>query len=287
VAENTDKEIIFGIPDEWKSFEQRNLLFFERFPNLRAALNTAFSRTGFTMEPIDRFVFFYGRLCCEDFFEVLLCCGNGYGVAALKLLRTLYERAVTLRYLHEHPEELDAFLDFHHVQLHKLTMPIAEIFGSGTIPEKALADIKTEFEKVKKQFMVTDCKNCGTEKLNHTWSKLDFVAMAKKTEHLDKLIVQAYYLPMRHGHATFGAILSRLEGGEIGGVSFIPTAQRHEADQALMTAQNILLNVLGVQEERFKVPGLREQIEQCMQDFIEMHSKAEQKSEPPTSSPSP
>jgi hypothetical protein len=33
-------------------------------------------------------------------------------------------------------------------------MPIAEIFGSGTIPEKALADIKTEFEKVKKQFMV-------------------------------------------------------------------------------------------------------------------------------------
>ena len=60
--------------------------------------------------------------------------------------------------------------------------------------------------------MVTDCKKCCTEKLNHTWSKLNFVAMAKKTEHLDQLIVQAYYLPMRHGHATFGAILSRLEG---------------------------------------------------------------------------
>jgi hypothetical protein len=91
-------------------------------------------------------------------------------------------------------------------------------------------------------------------------------------------------LPMRHGH-DLGAILSRLEGGEIGEVSFIPTAQRREADQALMTAQNILLNVLGVQEERFKVPGLREQIQQCMQDFIEMHGKAEQESEPPTSPP--
>jgi hypothetical protein len=67
------------------------------------------------MEPIDRFVSFYERLCCEDFFEVLLCCGNGYGVAALKLLSTLYERGVTL---HEHPEELDAFVDFYHVQLH-------------------------------------------------------------------------------------------------------------------------------------------------------------------------
>jgi hypothetical protein len=42
VAENTDTQIIFGIPDEWKSFEQRNPLFFERFPNLRATLNTAF-----------------------------------------------------------------------------------------------------------------------------------------------------------------------------------------------------------------------------------------------------
>jgi hypothetical protein len=166
-------------------------------------------------------------------------------------------------------------------------MPVAEIFGSATIPEKVLADVKSEFEKIKKQFMVTDCKNCGTEKLNHTWSKLDFVAMAKKTEHLGKLIVQAYYLPMRHGHATFGAILSRLEGGEIGGVSFIPTAQKREADQALMTAHNIILNVLGVQEERFKVPGLSEQIQQCMRDFIEMHGKAEQESELPSSPPAP
>lgn len=174
------------------------------------------------------------------------------------------------------------------MQLHKITMPIVEIFGSGTIPEKVLANTETEFEKVKKQFMVRDCKNCGTEKLNHTWSKLDFVAMAKKTEHLSKLIVQAYYLPMRHGHATFGAILSRLEDGKIiRGASFIPTAQRREADQALMTAHNIILNVLGVQEERFKVPGLHAQIQQCMQDFIEMYGKAEQKSELPSSSCTP
>jgi hypothetical protein len=166
-------------------------------------------------------------------------------------------------------------------------MPIVEIFGSGTISEKVLADVKTEFEKVKNQFMVTDCKNCGTKKLNHTWNKLDFVAMARKTEHLGKLIVQAYYLPLRHGHATFGAILSRVEGGEIGGVSFIPTAQRREADQALMTAHNIILNVLGVQEERFKVPGLHDQIQQCLKDFIEMYGKAEQKSELPSSSPAP
>jgi hypothetical protein len=69
--QEADKQLIFGNPEEWKDFEQRHLLFFERYPHLRQALHTAFLRQGETAEPIDRFVFFYGRLCCEDFFEIL------------------------------------------------------------------------------------------------------------------------------------------------------------------------------------------------------------------------
>ena len=107
--------LVFGIPDEWKEFGKRHALFFERFPHLRQALHTAFLRTGSSSEPIDKFVFLYGRLCSEDFFEVLLCCGNGYGAAALKLVRTLYERAVTLAYLHKNPDELPDFMDYHFV----------------------------------------------------------------------------------------------------------------------------------------------------------------------------
>jgi len=135
MPEESKEQLICGIPEEWEDFHKRHALFYERFPHLRDALNTAFIRKGSSTEPIDRFVFLYGRLCCEDFFEVLLCCGNGYGHAALKLLRSLYERAVTLEYLHRNPNELDDFLDYHEVQEHKLLTSIEKTFGEGTIRE--------------------------------------------------------------------------------------------------------------------------------------------------------
>jgi hypothetical protein len=37
----------------------------------------------------------YGRMCMEEFFEILLMCGNGYGIGAEKILRGFWEKAVT------------------------------------------------------------------------------------------------------------------------------------------------------------------------------------------------
>ncbi len=95
MPETTSQKFSCGFPEEWQDFEKRHRLFLERFPNLVAALNTAFIRRATLSEHIDKFIFLYGRLCCEDFFEVGLCCGNGYGAAAMKLVRSLYERAIT------------------------------------------------------------------------------------------------------------------------------------------------------------------------------------------------
>jgi hypothetical protein len=211
----------------------------------------------------------FGRLCCEDFFEILLCCGNGYGQAATKLVRGLYERGVTLLYLHENPVSVDDFLDFHHISQRKLLLSIKETMGEDVIPEEIAADVEQQYQELKGKFMVTDCEKCRTKKLNHTWSKLDFVAMAKRTA-LGELVVPGYYLPLRQAHSTVASLLSRLEETEDGGIGFIPTAQRDSADDALTTAHNIILLVLGVQEERFKIPDLREQLEVCKQDLMDI-----------------
>jgi hypothetical protein len=53
--------------------------------------------------PEDRTVFVLGRLCMEDFFEIIQLAGNGYGFGALKLVRSLYERAVTMAFLSGQP----------------------------------------------------------------------------------------------------------------------------------------------------------------------------------------
>jgi hypothetical protein len=265
------QQFICGVPSEWKAFQERHRLFLERYHNLADALRTAFIRRAELEAPIDKFVFEYGRLCCEDFHEVLLLCGNGYGIGALKLLRTLYEHAVTLCYLSEHPEELSAFWDYSFVAQHKILAPILEAFGEDSVDRKVADEIERRFADVKEQFLVTDCKECGSKRLNHTWSKLDFVAMAKKTDAIGRLIVLGYLLPLRHAHATAASLESRLEMLDDGTVSFIPTAQRKEADQALVTAHNVILKVLGVQNTKFAVPGLNDKLQVCMQDFLDMY----------------
>lgn len=93
------------------------------------------------------------------------------------------------------------------------------------------------------------------------------------TGSLGQIIVPGYYLPLRQAHATLASLFTRLEENEGGGLSFVPTAQRDAADQALITAHNVILEVLLVREERFKLPGLGEQLQVCRQDFLDIPEK--------------
>src|SRR5881397_1643886 len=102
------------------SFDDATASFFQRFPHLQEAEEMAFIRECVLSVPVDGVIFFTGRFCVEDFMEIVLLCGNGYGAGALKILRGMYERAVTACYLHQHPEEVEAFLNFYWVDRHRL-----------------------------------------------------------------------------------------------------------------------------------------------------------------------
>jgi hypothetical protein len=263
----------FGHANEWTEFAKANPVFLERLPNLRTALDIAFNRTGFTTEAIDELVFFSGRLCVEDFMEILLLSGNGYGVGAMKILRGMYERAVTAQYLHLHPEEEEAFFDFDWVSLHRLTKAIEGTMGKNVLPEDKLREVETNYRNVKDQFMVTECKKCGTKRLNHTWCRLDFVSMANAAGKIGQSIVPAYYLPMRHAHSTVGAIMDRLEQSAAGGLAFDAGSQRVWVRDALKAAHGVLLNVLELQGERFKLASLDDPLQKCVEDFREIWSR--------------
>jgi hypothetical protein len=270
--DDSSSRFIFGFREEWRDFEKRNPLFLERFPRLQRAIETAFNRNTRLSEPIDKFVLMYGRVCVEDLYEIVLCCGNGFGHAGHKLLRGLYERAVTLRYLHEHPEEIENFLDYYHVSQRKLKIACENTMGEDTFSPEQAAEIEREFEAVKDKYMVTACEKCGIKRLNHTWSRLDIVAMANKTS-LGQLHAIGYIMPLRQAHATVASMLSRMATTESDGIAFVGTAQRKESDSALRASHNIFLDVLRVQDERFGVPGLKEQNEVSLQDFIDIWQK--------------
>ncbi len=271
--QTTPNTVTFGFQEEWQDFERRNRRFLERFPRLEKTLQMAFGRDAKLGEPIDKFILMIGRVCVEDFLEILLCRGNGNGQAAQKLLRGLYERAVTLRYLREHPEEIDDFLDFYHVTQRKLMIACQNTMGADTFPPEMAAEIEREYQQVKNKFMITECETCGTKRPNHTWSKLDFVSMANKTS-LGKLIVPGYLIPLRQAHATVASMVSRMQTGPNEGIAFMDRAQRKETDQALRVAHNVLLDVLRVQDEHFSVPGLKEQNEARLQDFVDIWQKS-------------
>jgi hypothetical protein len=268
----TSEVVFYGFPDECHRFEQRHPLWNETMMNLGRAMNLAFTRVQVMDGAVSKLVYFFGRIVLEDFMEITLVCYHGYGVAASKLVRSMYEYAVTLRYLHEHPDEAETFLNYHRVQQDKLINRMIETFGESVLPADQIAEIRSKAAAVKEDFMVPVCKHPGTKmRLNHTWNKMDFVAMAKKTGELGKLIVPGYYLPLRHAHPTFGGLTERLKivNGQLG---LKAEAQPEIVDPSLLTAHSCMLDALNVQSQQFKIAGLEEAVHVCYRDFLRVWS---------------
>ena len=262
----------YGFPDECRNFDERHPLWNEMMGNLVRELNLAFTRVEVMKGSADKFVYFFGRIILEDFMEVALVCYHGYGVAASKLVRSMYEFTVTLRYLHEHPDEADTFLAYHLVQQDQLTSRLIETFGESILPAELIAEIKRKAAEVKEDFMIPVCDHPGSKlRLNHTWNKLDFVAMAKKAGEIGRLIVPGYYFPLRDAHPTFGGLTERLEIVNEQ-MSLKGNAQPEIADRSLMTAHNCILDALKVQSEHFKIEGLEDAIQVCYRDFVRVWS---------------
>jgi hypothetical protein len=265
-----EEAAVFGFSEEWEEFRKRQALFLERFHNINDLINLTFTRVMQESELIERFVMLCGRLCVEDFFEIMLCCANGYGYGGLKLLRGLYEKAVTLEYLNDNPNELNSFMDYRYVSEHKMMQSVNEVFGPNQLPPNYEEEVKRNFARVKDRYLITSCPTCSTKRVNISWTKLSFPAMAQRTRILGKLIQSAYYIPMRHTHSTGSSLIERLHTDQ-GILGFNPGPQHHQADNALLEAHTILLEVLLVQQKRFNLVGFNELFDECVKDWKEIH----------------
>jgi Family of unknown function (DUF5677) len=259
---------LYGFAEASTDFDRRHPQWSAVMSRLWDAMNLAFSRTQVMDSQIEKFVYFYGNLIVEDFMELFLMAANGYGYGAMKLLRSMYEHTVTLKYLHDHPDELQAFFDFDRVQQYRLMKPILETFGESVMPTDIVSETERRYAEVKDKFMVKSCKSktCDERRVGHTWSKLDFVSMAKTTGAIGSVIVPGYFIPLRHTHSTLRAMMERL-GNRDEHLGFERESQADEADQALMTAHNCVLVALEIQDERFKIPGLKTAIANCVRGW--------------------
>lgn len=243
----------FGRPAEREHFINTHERFFERLGNLQAALHAAFVKVDARLEMVDIVVLSLGNLCVDDFSEILLLCANGFGNGALKILRGLYEKLVEARYLHMHPEEADAFWNFHAVKLSKmqLTEALKKIDPDGKILDR---------------FKVAP-KGGGRRRIQSSWTSKDFVSRANEVG-LGEHDRTAYYLPLEFAHPSVQAILSNLEvkDGSLNVKTDVP--QRETAVIALAAAHFLILEVLRLQIEHFGLDGDDPVFQRCLSDYV-------------------
>src|SRR5262249_35125718 len=134
----------FDLPDEVERFTARNqeaVDLLTRFSEAIYAItnkSVPSNRKGLT-------IFMLCRLCIKDFSEILLLSSNAHGFAALQVLRSMFEKLVDASYLHEHPDEIDAFWDYYLLQLEKLGWEkIAERYDRGWKQKVAAFKMKTK-----------------------------------------------------------------------------------------------------------------------------------------------
>src|SRR5437764_656829 len=156
----------FGQPEERLFFSEQFPGFINLLSNMGEALNAVFRRS-VPANPSGITIFMLGKLCVDDFNEILLLCANGFGFGAMKILRGMFEKLVDARYLNLHPEEIEKFWNFHIVKLRKLKL------------EDVMKKTSPDWERIIDSFR-TIKKKSGTLKLQQNWTVKDFVTRAEE-----------------------------------------------------------------------------------------------------------
>jgi len=266
----------FGIPVEWEHFLQSNPKRTRAIQNLLDTCHKVFIRGGATDQPAVRMGFYLGRICVEEFNEILLLAGNGYGVGALKILRSMYERAVTSAYLLNNVDKGDLFMDFHFVHRYKAYNHLKKISNVAKQPTQEMIDqIKSDYERVKDQYLEEICKTCQKKRPQPSWTKLDTASMAGLVgKGYAELYYDAFYQPTLQTHTTVASVLTRLKQKADGSIGFDEGPQREHAKNAVILAHNILLRIVDTQNKHFKL-GLDTEIEQRAKEFLEAYAHRE------------
>ena len=244
----------FGDTEQSRKFFGRHPNFYPAFQRLAELSNAGLGPRSLSSK-LEDVCHRLGNTCRNDFLSILFLAINGYGVAATALLRSLYERSVTLAYVIKHPEKVDRFLQYAAVSEYRLLQETRKLFSDEQINDalqpNSIEEARENFEKFKTPFLRKDGK--GTRP---TWD----VDLASQVRDLGSPFVEyylpAYLTPNSHIHATLTSIMLPEER----------LSSDKQADLTLMMAHVLLLKVIELHGDVF---GLAHgsAIEKCNQDF--------------------
>jgi hypothetical protein len=256
-----------GYPERWAAFNQRNAEFVaDCYPRLLRISEKILNRHVRITAVADDIVFLLARTTFEDYCELWLLAGNGYGIGAYKILRGLYEKVVTLGYLVRHPPDFQRFHDYAIVQQRRLMNRVkADPHMRAKFSPDTYQEIENEYDRIKDQFV-----DAGARSLS--WTPLDTYSMAMQAGYeLDQVSITAYVIPNLKIHASVSDLADRKVPQGDGTFKFNNEPQEQYADSSLITATHLLIVALFIQEDYFRL-GLRVEIEQLQVSFAQSYA---------------
>jgi hypothetical protein len=239
---------------ESDAFFKRHPKFDPAFDRLMNLANKCFGRASGAKNHAEDVCFNLGHTCRDDYMEILFLALNGYGTGASKLLRGLYERAVTLAYIAKHPEKVDRFWHFAAIQEYRAMKSALKIVTEKQFDEAfgstaTVAQMTELYERFKPEFPGRAVSWDG-----------GLISMVEDVGDPYKMFyVGSYTIPNFHVHAT---LASAFDG--------TPEEVREErniqnADFALLNATGCLLFAMREQNRLFDLK-LDEELDICEKD---------------------
>jgi hypothetical protein len=247
-------DVFFGSRAQHERFEAEFSALMTAAERIRRTCKEILYRPPALRTPAEGVLFLVGRQCYHDFLDVLLMCGNGRGASALRLVRSLFEKTVTATYIITYPHEAELFEKYNAVHKYKL-LERAKRLKKRRID--ALldrdAEITADYERVKAYFQMTNCKKCGTKRLQQSWSKLDIAAMCQQIDpKFEELYFSCYLYPTLHVHSTFYSLGNILErAGRKDAVAEEEPEERNLINMSLSFGCSIMMQIAHAHNHQF------------------------------------
>jgi hypothetical protein len=251
--------IEFGQTTKSDHFFREHPRFLPTFEHLLRISNAIFGRSYTPMNRLEDIGFGLGHTCRDDFVDIVFLSLHGHNDAATKLLRGLYERALSLAYMILDPPKAERFVRFAAIQEHRMLAAALQVvpeaaFDEATAPNISAAQIRDFYQKIKPEFETTLCRKCGTKRTQVSWD-IDVPAMAQKLgQPYVSLFLLAYTMPTAAIHAT---LASTFDG-----------FPRRSAENpiSLIVATELFLQVLRSQNKLFSL-GQDAELDSCTEEF--------------------
>jgi hypothetical protein len=233
-------KITFGFPEFWNAAVQEFSAFFKDSETIVNLVNTICSRAVIALEThrtkLTMIIYPMVRANANTFTEVVTLVGNGCGLGAMRLSRSMFESCVFAEYLRRNPAEVDDFRDYGFVLAWKRYQQLLKAGAAKAVEAKTIDYLEQNFKRVEGRFRDKNGR------LRNHWHKKSIAQMATELDMRGQYEL-AYSLASSIHHTNFEGLRAQMElQGSEASIQQPPSIKW--LGQALTAAHSYLLQAL-------------------------------------------